>query len=149
MNLPREARWFFVNYLLLNACVFVLSVVQGVRLFASHGSVMGWPGSPIEQVFWYAVGSVFYTAAFFGIPALLVALLAWRLAIRVVGRPRTTAYLVAIAVVVAAALLIERADPVNLAILLVAALGFATIVRAPDSVSGRITRPGERTWRPG
>lgn len=135
MNVPGEVRWFFVNYLLLNLYVFVLSAIQGVILFASYGSVPGWPGSPIEQVFWYAVGSVFYTAVFFGIPVLLVALLAWRLAIRLVGHPRLTAYLVASVLVVAAAIRIERTEPFYLAIVLVAALGFAMIVRAPGSDS--------------
>lgn len=135
MNVPREVRWFFVNYLLLNAYVFVLSAIQGVILFALYGSVPGWPGSPIEQVFWYAVGSVFYTAVFFGIPVLLVALLTWRLAIRFVGHPRLTAYIVTTFLVVAAALRIERTEPFYLAIVLVAALGFATIVRLPGSAS--------------
>lgn len=140
MNVPREVRWFFVNYLLLNAYVFVLSAIQGVILFASNGSVPGWPGSPIEQVFWYAVGSVFYTAVFFGIPVLLVALLTWRLAIRLVGHPRVSAYLVATALVVAAALRIGRTEPFYLAIVLLAALGYATIVRAPGGPSVAMRR---------
>ena len=66
---------------------------------------------------------------------LLVALLMWRLAIRLVGHPRVTAYLVATVLVVAAALLIERTEPFYLAIALVAALGYAAIVRAPGGPS--------------
>lgn len=137
VNAPREIRWFFVNYGLLNAYVFVLFAVQGVVLLtsSSDGSIPGWSGSLIEQVFLYAVGGVFFTTVFFGIPVLLVALLAWRLAIRFVGHPRLTAYLLATFLVVAAALRIERTEPFYLAIVLVAALGFATIVRLPGSAS--------------
>jgi hypothetical protein len=124
-----------VNYLLLNAYVFVLSVIQGVVLFASYGSVPGWPGSPIEQVFWYSVSGVFMVAVFYGVPVLLVVLPTWRLATRLVGHPRVTAYLVVTVMVVAAALLIQRTEPFYLAIVLVAALGYATIVRAPGSAS--------------
>lgn len=137
MNVPREAPWFLANYLLLNAYVFVLSAVQGVVLLtsSSDGSIPGWSGSPIEQVFWYAVGSMFFVTMLYGIPVLLVALLAWRLAIRLVGHPRLTAYLVATVLVVAAALRIERTAPFYLAIVLMAALGYATIVRLPGSAS--------------
>lgn len=131
----RDVRWFLVNYLLLNAYVFALFAVQGVVLFASYGSVPGWSGSPIEQVVSYAGGSLFYTAAFLGIPVLLVALLAWRLAVRLVGHPRVTVYLLATVFVVAAAILFERTEPFYLAIVLVAALGYAAIVRLPDSAA--------------
>jgi hypothetical protein len=132
---PREVRWFLANYVLLNGYVFVLFAVQGVALLAlsSGGTIPGWSGSPIEQVFWYAVGSVFYTAVFFGIPSLLVALLAWRLVTRLVGHPQLTAYFVATVMAVAAAVLIERTEPLVPAILLAAALGYATIVREPGS----------------
>jgi predicted neutral ceramidase superfamily lipid hydrolase len=137
VNGPREARWFLVNYVLLNAYVFVLSAIQGVVLLtsSSDGSIPGWPGSPIEQVFWYSVSGVFMVAVFYWIPVLLVVLLAWRLAIRLVGHPRLTAYLVTTLLVVAAALRIERTEPFYLAIVLMAALGFATIVRAPTHTS--------------
>jgi hypothetical protein len=133
VNAPRDVRWFLANYVLLNAYVLVLSAIQGVILFASYGSVPGWPGSPIEQVFWYSIGTVFYSAVFFGIPVLLLALPAWRLAIHLVGHPRLTAYVVATLLVVGAALLIERTEPFYLALVLVAALGYATIVREPGS----------------
>lgn len=138
MNLSREVRWFLVNYLLLNAYVFVLSAVQGVVLLASYGSIPGWSGSPIEQVFWYAVAGVFFVAAFYGIPVLVVGLLAWRLAIRLWGHARLTAYLVATTLVLAAALRIERTEPFYLAIVLVAALGYATIVRSPPHASSPV-----------
>ena len=130
-------RWFVVNYMLLNAYAFVLFAVQGAVLFtsSSDGSIPCWSGSPIEQVFWYAVGSVFFTTLFLGIPVLLVALLAWRLAIRLVSHPRLTAYLVAAFLVVAAAHRIERTEPFYLAIVLVAALGHAAIVRLPNSAA--------------
>jgi hypothetical protein len=133
MNGPREVRWFLVNYVLLNAYVFVLSAGQGAVILASSpdGSIPGWSGSPIEQVLWYAVGSVFYTALLFGIPLLLVGLFAWWLATHVVGHQRLTAYLVAIVMAVAAGLLIARTEPLVWAMVLVAALGFATIVREP------------------
>jgi hypothetical protein len=136
VNGTREVRWFLANYALLNAYVFVLSAVQGVVLLASRdGSIPGWPGSPIEQVFWYSVSGVFMVAVFYGVPVLLVFLLPWRLAIRLVGHPRLTAYLVVTVMVLAAALLIQRTEPFYLAIVLVAALGYATIVRAPGSAS--------------
>lgn len=137
MNATREVRWFLMNYLLLNAYVFILSFIQGVIFVASYGSVPGWPGSPIEQVFWYSVSGVFMVAVFYGVPVLLVFLLTWRLAIRLVGHPRLTAYLVVTAVVVAAALLIQRTEPFYLAIVLVAALGYATIARAPTQISSQ------------
>jgi hypothetical protein len=52
-----EARWFLVNYALLNAYCFIVSAVQGVvhLAWSSDGTIPGWSGSPIEQVFWYAV----------------------------------------------------------------------------------------------
>jgi hypothetical protein len=132
VNVPREVRWFLVNYALLNAYVFVLSAIQGVILLTSSGSILGWSGSPIEQAFWYSVASVFFMALFYGIPVLLVAILVWRVAIHLFGHPRLTAYLVAAFLVVAAALRIERTEPFYLAIVLLAALGYATIVRAPE-----------------
>lgn len=139
MNIAREARWFSGNYLLLNAYVFVLSTIQGVVLLASSsdGSIPGWSGSPIEQVFWYAVGSMFFLTVVYGIPMLLVALLAWRVAIRLLGHPRLTAYLLATVLIGAAALRIERTEPSYLALVLVAALGYATIVLLPGSTSPR------------
>lgn len=137
MNVRREARWFLLNYVLLNAYAFALSAVHGVVLFtsSSDGSIPGWSGSPIEQVFWYAVGSMFFLTAFYGIPVLLTALLAWRLAIRLLGHPRLTAYLVATVLVVAGALRIEWTEPFYLAIVLMAALGYAAMVRLPGSAS--------------
>jgi hypothetical protein len=134
-NAPRDVRWFLANYLLLNAYVFVLYAAHGVVLFtsSSDATIAGWSGSAIEQVFWYSIGTVFYSAVFFGIPVLLVALLAWRLAIRLVGHPRLTACVVATLLVVAAALLIERTQAFYLVLVLVAALGYATIVGEPGS----------------
>lgn len=135
MNVPREVRWFFVNYVLLNVYVFALSALQGVVLLASRGEIAGWPGSPIEQVFWFSVAGVFFVGLFIGIPVLLVGLLVWRLAIGLLGHPRLTAYLTATVLAVPAALLSERTEPFYLAIVLLAALGYATIVRAPGGPS--------------
>jgi hypothetical protein len=132
VNAVAEVRWFLVNYALLNAYCFALGVIQGIVLLASYaGTIPGYGGSQVEQIFWYAIGVVFYWPLVFGIPVLLVALLVWRLAIRLVGRPRLTAYLVATVLVVAAAIRIERTEPPYLAIVLVAVLGYATIVRLP------------------
>ena len=133
-RMMRDVRWFLVNYLLLNAYVFALFAVQGVVLFASYGSVPGWSGSPIEQVVSYAGGSLFYTAAFLGIPVLLVALLAWRLAVRLVGHPRVTVYPWRPSLL-SRQRFFERTEPFYLAIVLVAALGYAAIVRLPDSAA--------------
>jgi len=103
-----EARWFLVNYLLLNAVCFVFAVLDGLVLMATYGgSIPGWDGSPVQQLLFYALTFVMFLPFVFGIPVLLVALLAWRLAIRL-GHPRLTAYLVATIMVVGAALLIER-----------------------------------------
>jgi hypothetical protein len=57
--------------------------------------------------------------------------LAWRLAIRLVGQPRITAYVVATVIMVGTTLLIERTEPFYVAIVLVAGLAYATIVRLP------------------
>jgi hypothetical protein len=83
----------------------------------------------------YALTFVMFLPLVFGIPVLLVALFAWRLAIRLLGRPRLTAYLVGAVLVAAAAVRIERTEPLYLAIVLVAVLGFATIVRLPPSAT--------------
>ncbi len=133
MNVAREARWFLVNYVLLNAYAFVLSALVGVVLLTSSPdrSISGWSGSPIEQVFWYAVGSMFFLTVVYGVPVLLAALVAWGVAILCLGHPRLTAYLVAGVLVLAIAFGTERAEPLYLALTLIAALGFATIVRLP------------------
>lgn len=134
--LPSEVRWFLANYASLNAVGVVFGVVQGIVLLASYGgTIPGYGGSPGEQVFWYAIGVVFFTTLILGIPVLVVAMVAWRLAIRVVGHPRLTAYLVATVMVVGTALVIERTEPLYLAIVLVVVLAYATIVRLPPRVS--------------
>jgi hypothetical protein len=138
-RLAAEVRWFFVNYALLNALGFVVGVVWGAVLLAAspYGSIPGWTGLPIEQVFWYGVAVVFYVPLVFGIPLLCVALLAWRAAIRVAGHPRSSAYLVAAVNVLAAAILIPRTSPIVIALLVAAPLfTYATIVRRPPTVAG-------------
>ncbi|MBA2443803.1 MAG: hypothetical protein H0V49_00495 [Nocardioidaceae bacterium] len=133
-----EARWFLVNYLLLNAVCFVFAVLDGLVLMATYGgSIPGWDGSPVQQLLFYALTFVMFLPFVFGIPVLLVALLAWRLAIRLVGHPRLTAYLVATIMVVWAAILIERTEPLYLAIVLVAVLAYATIVRLPPRAASQ------------
>lgn len=136
-----EARWFIANYLLLNAVAFAFFVVLGIVVQASFGgTIPGYGGSPIEQIFWHAVGGLFLLTLPLGIPALAVTLTAWRLATRLVGHSRLTAYLVGTLVVLIAAYLIERTEPLYLAIVLVAVLGYATIVRLPPG-HGPAVRP--------
>ena len=132
MNAEAEVRWFLVNYALLNAYCFIFAVLDGLVLMATNGgSIPGWDGSRVQQLLFNALTFVMFLPLVFGIPVLLVTLLAWRLAIRLVGRPRLTACVVATVLVIAAAIRIERTEPLNLAIVLVAVLGFATIVRLP------------------
>jgi hypothetical protein len=129
-----EVRWVLANYVLLNEVYFVVGAVQGTVLLASStdGTIPGWSGSPIEQVFWYAIAGVFFLSLFFGIPVLAAALLAWRVAIRVVGHPRLTAYIVAAVMVLAATVLIPRTNGLYISLFAVApALVYATIVRLP------------------
>ena len=132
MNAVAEVRWFLVNYALLNAYFFVFAMLNGLVLMASYGgSIPGWDGSPVQQLLFHALTFVMFFPLVFGIPVLLVALLVWRLAIRLVGHPRLSAYVVATVLVVAAAIRMERTEPLYLAIVLVAVLGYATIVRLP------------------
>jgi hypothetical protein len=136
-----EARWFVVNYALLNAYCFVFAVLNGLVLMAAYGgSIPGWDGSPIQQLLFYALTFVMFLPLVFGIPVLVVALLAWGLAIHLVGHPRLTAYVVGALMVIAAAIIIERTEPVYLGIVLVAVLGYATIVRLPPNVSSQVGR---------
>lgn len=136
-----EARWFDVNYALMNAYCFIFAVLNGLVLMATYGgSIPGWDGSPVQQLLFYALTFVMFLPLVFGIPVLVVALLAWRLAIHLVGRPRLTAYVVGGLMVIAAAILIERTEPVYLGIVLVAVLGYATIVRLPPNVSSQVGR---------
>lgn len=136
-----EARWFVVNYALLNAYCFVFAVLDGLVLMATYGgSIPGWDGSPVQQLLFYALTFVMFLPLVFGIPVLVVALLAWRLMVHLVGHPRLTAYLVGVLMLIAAAILIERTEPIYLGIVLVAVLGYATIVRLPPNVSSQVGR---------
>src|SRR5205814_5660055 len=91
---------------------FAISAGQGtILLLASpDGSIPGWGGTPIEQLFWYALGGALLVVVPFGIPVLAIALFAWRLIVRTIGRPRLSAFLEATVIVVAAAVLIPRAS---------------------------------------
>lgn len=116
---------------------FVVGFAQGAAILFLEGSIPGWSGPPIEQVLWHAVAVVVFLTLTFGLPALAVALLGWRLAIRAFGHPRPTAFVIAGLAVVAAAFLIPRTDAIHIVFLVgVPALVFAAIVREPPAESG-------------
>jgi hypothetical protein len=121
-----ELRWFLANYALLNALWFGIGLVWGAVLIttSSDGSIPGYSGSGSEQVFWWAVGVVFFGPLVMGVPLLACALLVWRVAIRVAGHPRLAAYSLAAAIVVAATVLMTRTDDLSIS-LIVAAPAFA------------------------
>jgi hypothetical protein len=135
-RLPAEARWFLANYALLNVFCFLFGVLIGLVLMASSGgSIPGWNGPPLEQLLFYGLSFVVFLSLVFGVPVLLIGLLAWRLAIRLVGHPRLSAGVVATAMAVGAAIVVERTEPLYLAMVLAAGLGYATIVRLPPSAA--------------
>jgi hypothetical protein len=81
-------------------------------------------------VFWFAVGVVFFLPLILGVPLVALAMLAWRMTIRVVGHARLAAYLLAASIVVAAAVLIPRTDAVEIALLVAQpTFAYATIGR--------------------
>jgi len=82
---------------------------------------------------------VLFIPLILGIPPLIVTLLVWRLAIRLVGHPRLTAYLLAAIAVLATALLVPRTSPIAVASwAALPAFAYATILRRPPAT----TRPG-------
>ncbi len=81
-------------------------------------------------MFWFAVGVVFFLPLILGVPLVALAMLAWRMTIRVVGHARLAAYLLAASIVVAAAVLIPRTDAVEIALLVAQpTFAYATIGR--------------------
>lgn len=134
-----EARWFLANYLLLNLVGFAFGLAAGIVLIISSadGSIPGYAGSTIEQAFWFGVGAVFFGPLLLGVPVLAVCLLTWRLLIRVVGRPRLTAFLVAAVVIVLVAALVPRTSlPVILFFVAAPVFAYAAIARQPGPVLG-------------
>jgi hypothetical protein len=142
-RLGAEGRWFLVNYVLLNALGFVLGLGQGAMLLASasacDGSIPGWTGSPVEQLFWYAVAVVFYVPLILGIPLLAIALIPWRIAIRIAGHPRLAAYVEAAVIILAAAILTPRTAELSVWLWVAIPLfAYAAIVRRPPPMAGDI-----------
>jgi hypothetical protein len=137
--LRAEGRWFLVNYALANAVGLALGLIHGIILTrgSADGVIPGWSGAPIEQVVWYAVAVVFFGPLLLGIPILAAGMVAWRVAIRMIGDPRTAAYVVAALVVVVAVPLIPRTDPMSVVFFVaLPAFMFATLARMPpDSES--------------
>lgn len=132
-----ELRWFLSNYLLLNVLGFVIGVAQGILLLVSStdGSIPGQAGPLAVQVLWHAVSVVFFLPLFLGVPTLIVGLLAWRLAIRLVGSPRLAAYVGATFMVLLGAMLFPRDEPMVIGVWLTVALAYASIARLPPSDS--------------
>ncbi len=140
-RIAAEVRWFLANYALLLAVWFVLAVLQGIALMATSpdGSIPGWSGPPVVQLLNYGLGVVLFIPLILGIPPLVVTLLVWRLAIRLVGHPRLTAYLLAAIAVLATALLVPHTSPIAVAFwAALPAFAYATILRRPPAT----TRPG-------
>jgi hypothetical protein len=131
-RLPTEARWFLVNYALLNAVCFLWGLVSGAVLLATEPGFIGNYGSPMEAVVWWAVGSVIYLSFLIAIPILAVVLVLWWFASHAIGRPRLIAYVLATIVCLGAVVLIPRTDPLNVALLLfLPTFAYATVARAP------------------
>ena len=128
-----------MNYVLLNALGFVLGLGQGAMILASasDGSIPGWTGSPVEQLFWYAVAVVFYVPLILGIPLLAMALIPWRIAIRIAGHPRLAAYVEAAVIILAAAILTPRTTELSVWLWVAIPLfAYAAIVRRPAAYGG-------------
>ena len=77
---------------------------------STDGSLAGWSGPAVEQVFWWAVGIVVFGPLVLGIPVLVVSLVIWRLLTRALGHSRRSAFLVAAIGVLLAVTFIPRAD---------------------------------------
>lgn len=125
-----------MNYALLNVLCFILGLGQAalLRASSSDGSIPGWTGSPIEQAFWFAVAGVFSLTLIFGIPLLVPALVAWRIGIRIAGRPRLIALVEGAVITVAAAILIPRTTVLSIVLWVAVPLfAYAAIVRLPPS----------------
>jgi hypothetical protein len=129
-----EFVWFGRNYLLLNGVAFFGWLAYGAFLVSKDGSIPGFGGTPIEQVFWFAFGSVAFTTAIIGVPILAIALVLWRLVVRVSGHPRAVAFAGAgLASIVA----IVVANPQGIVIALLAAVlpafVYAGLARLPPA----------------
>lgn len=127
-------RWFIESYLVLNAVGFVVALGYGVATVLADGSIPGSSGSPVERVLWHAVGGALFTTLTFGLPALMVSLIGWALAIRAFGHPRLAAIAIAGSVVMAGAILIPRTDALHVVWLLGApAALYAVIIPEPPA----------------
>ncbi|HSS34933.1 MAG TPA: hypothetical protein VLR93_01570 [Patescibacteria group bacterium] len=133
-RLLSEVRWFVSNYVIIIVGGFVFGLAQGASMIvaSADGSLAGWSGTAVEQVFWWAVGIVVFGPLVLGIPVLVVSLVVWRLLTRALGHSRRSAFLVAAIVVLFAATSIPRADVQSIVLFVVVpAFTFAAVARTP------------------
>ena len=138
-TLSSEVRWFLSNYAIVILGVFMFGLVQGGSMIAAStdGSLAGWSGPAVEQVFWWAVGIVVFGPLVLGIPVLVVSLVIWRLLTRALGHSRRSAFLVAAIGVLFAVTFIPRADMQNIVLFVVVpAFTFAAVARPPVPTNG-------------
>jgi hypothetical protein len=128
-----EVRWFLVNYGLFVTVSFVLAAVYGLVLMATDGGVIpGWDGSPVVQILGNALLVTFFYPVLLGFPPFVAALLVWRLAIRLVGHPRPTAYLLAVGLIAAVGFLAQPTEVLDVVpSIAIVAVAFATAARVP------------------
>lgn len=74
-------------YLLVNVAAFLAWLAVGAYhlINSVDGNIPGWTGGPVDQVFWYAVGSTYFTTAAFGLPVLIGALVVVAIADKLTG----------------------------------------------------------------
>lgn len=86
-----RTRRFALLYVVINGLALLTWVAVGAYILAmsEDGTIPGWSGSPVEQVFWYGVGSTVFTTATFGLPVLLAVVVVLAVADKVSGRGRS------------------------------------------------------------
>lgn len=79
-------------YVAINGLALLTWMAVGTYTLATSedGTIPGWSGGPVEQVFWYAVGSTFFTTASFGLLVLLAVVLVLAVADKVSGPARSS-----------------------------------------------------------
>jgi len=87
-----RARHLGVLYLVINGLALLAWMAVGAYTLATSvgGTIPGWSGSPVEQVFWYGIGSTFFTTTTFGLGVLLAVVLVLAVLDKVSGPDRST-----------------------------------------------------------
>ena len=58
-----RTRRLVLAYFVINALALLGFMAVGAYTLARSGSIPGWRGSPVEEVFWYGVGATAFTTA--------------------------------------------------------------------------------------